>query len=140
MRTANFDHAQTVLAKRGSRSKENRTAFITALLMDRCRVQPDAPDTAPHPMPPAYAVAFALEFVRLAALIHAEAVAACNGERSAAQEAADARNKARFKELAEALGFEARTGGDPRGACAYLIDPDDRRGGDGWAEGWAVYR
>ena len=43
-----------------------------------------------------------------------------------------------FARLAKALGFEARTGGDPRGACAYLIDPANRKG-DGWGEGWAVY-
>jgi hypothetical protein len=43
--------------------------------------------------------------------------------------------QARFTRLAEALGFEASTGGDPRGACTYLINPDDRHEGDGWGTG-----
>jgi hypothetical protein len=127
----NVEQAWAILIDRKAQRKDNREAFIAALIMDRT-------GAVTTEMTPRIAAAFAGEFVRLARLIKAEAEAACSYERNARQEAADARNQARFQDLAAKLGFEARTGGDPRGACAYLIDPDDRKG-DGWGEGWAVY-
>jgi hypothetical protein len=84
------------------------------------------------------AALYAAEFVRLATAIHSLCEAACNYELSPGQETRLTNLRQRFTALAEALGFEASTGGDPRGACAYLIDPDDRRG-DGFGEGFAVY-
>lgn len=121
--------------------KENRVAFIAALIMAKvpqaqsARAIEKGDDFA---MRPHIAEGFAVELTRLARLIKRHAENVCNREVSEAEEKRDAANQARFAEIAEALGFEARTGGDPRGACAFLIDPDDRKG-DGWGEGWAVY-
>jgi hypothetical protein len=120
---------------------ENRVAFVAALLMERVPLaqskraieKGDDFKLRSH-----IAEGFAVELSRLARAIKRHAENACNREVSEAEEARDAKNQARFAAIASALGFEARTGGDPRGACAYLIDPDDRKG-DGWGEGWAVY-
>lgn len=140
MNTVDTDKAWAILIERKADRRESRVAFIAALIADRCGPHPSRSDADSIKLPPPHMVeAFAVEFVRLARLIKAEAEAACSYERTPAQEAADAKNQARFAALAEALGFEARTGGDPRGACAYLVDPSDSRGGDGWGTGWAVY-
>lgn len=127
MRNTDTAKAWEILIDRKADRKESRPAFIAALIMDLC-----------GPITPFEAEAYTVELVRLAGLIKREAEAACSYERTPAQERAGERNEARFAAIAEALGFEARTGGDPRGACAYLIDPDNRKG-DGWGEGWAVY-
>lgn len=138
MKTPNHSEAWAILTSRNAERKENRTAFLAALIMERSRepgrrVGEDSGELRPH-----IAEAFAVELVRLAHSIHGLCVADCNYGLKPAQETRLANLQARFGQIAEALGFEARTGGDPRGACAYLIDPDDRRG-DGWGEGWAVY-
>jgi hypothetical protein len=133
MKTPNSDKAWTILIERKADRRENRTAFIAALIYEKVRdANRDDQITAFQ------AEQFAVELVRLAGRIKAEAEAACSYERTPAQEAADEKNQARFAAIAEALGFEASTGGDPRGPCARLIDPDDRKG-DGWGEGFAVY-
>lgn len=144
MKTTNHDAAWAILIQRKAERRESRVAFIAALILDRCRklvpeYNREDGDATTAALTPFQAEAYAVEFVRLAGLIKAEAEAACSYERNAAQIAAGERHEARFQALAEALGFEARTGGDPRGACAYLIDPDERKG-DGWGDGWAVYR
>jgi hypothetical protein len=141
MNNANASKAWDIVIARKAERKDNRPAFIAALIMERTTTAQSKRAIAAgddSEMTPSMAATFAAELVRLAVAIHREAEAACSYERTAGQEAADIRNQARFHTLAEALGFEARTGGDPRGACAYLIDPDDRKG-DGWGEGWAVY-
>lgn len=144
MHTTNTDKAWAILIERKGDRREDRTAFVAALIATRCRTTIPAYNCeeggdVTAPIAPHLAEAFAAELVRLARLIKREAEAACSYERNAAQEAADERNQARFTAIATALGFEARTGGDPRGACAYIVDSDDPKGGDGWGTGWAVY-
>jgi hypothetical protein len=132
MKLVNSDAAwQVYLERKTDNRPESRVAFLAALIMDRVRTDEGA--IRPH-----LASYYAAEFVRLAKSIHHLCEAACNYELSAMQEKRLENLEKRFHRLAEALGFEARTGGDPRGACAYLIDPDDRKG-DGFGEGFAVY-
>jgi hypothetical protein len=132
MKLVQKDTAWTLFTERKvDNRKESRVAFIAALLMERVRNEEGA--LRAH-----IAALYAAEFVRLATAIHSLCEAACNYELSPGQETRLTNLRQRFTALAEALGFEASTGGDPRGACAYLIDPDDRRG-DGFGEGFAVY-
>lgn len=138
MKTAKAYTAWEILIARKAERKESRVAFIAALLMDRCRTAGDDLTISPPEMTPNMAEAFAVEFVRLAERIKGLAEKDCNHGLSDRDESTKVKLQERFRDLAEALGFEARTGGDPRGACAYLIDPDDRKG-DGWGEGWAIY-
>lgn len=138
MKQANHNEAWLLLVERKTVRKENRTAFIAALLMARSRDPSRANVGVSEELQPHLAEAFAVELVRLATAIHGLCVAACNYELSKPQESRLANLEERFEKLAGFLGFEARTAGDPRGACAYLIDPDERKG-DGWGEGWAVY-
>jgi hypothetical protein len=138
MKFANVDKAWEILVSRKADRKENRPAFIAALLMER------VPTIAPKggeqmTLSPHMAAAFAAEFVRLAGSIHALCEAACNYELSEGQESRLRNLEKRFAALADALGFEARTGGDPRGACAFLINPAKPTEGDGWGDGWAIY-
>jgi len=137
MKNGNPDAAWKILVASKGPIKENRVAFIAALIVDRIHFA-EKQGTMAGPITPNMAAAFAAEFVRLAGAITALAVADCNTGLNAGQEKRQENLKARFTALAEALGFEARTGGDPRGACAYLIDPDNRKG-DGWGDGFAVY-
>lgn len=139
MNVPNVDKAWSILTESvGADRPENRTAFIAALIFER--VSYAAPKgTDAREITPLIAEAFATELVALATKIHRLAEANCNYGLSKGQENRLARLEGRFTDIAEALGFEARTGGDPRGACAYLIDPANRQG-DGWGEGWAVYR
>jgi hypothetical protein len=138
MNWANPDKAWETLVSRKADRKENRPAFIAALLMERCNnALPKGGDV--NPLTPHMAEAVTVELVRLAGSIKALAEADCNYGLTDRQESRMVKLQERFRDIAEALGFEARTGGDPRGACAYLIDPNDRKG-DGWGEGWAVYK
>lgn len=141
MHNANVNAAWELIIARKVERKESRIAFIAALLMDRTRNAQSRSAIAAgdeSELSPFMAEQFAVELVRLAGRIHRHAENECNREVSETEAKTDEANQARFHALAAALGFEARTGGDPRGACAYLIDPDDRKG-DGWGEGWAVY-
>jgi hypothetical protein len=140
MNTVNLDLAWEILVARKAKRTENRTAFLAALIMERCKAHPSRSDADSIQTPnPSMAEAFAVEFARLARSIKALAEADCNYGLSPLQETRSANLQRRFGELANALGFNARTGGDPRGACAYLINPDDPKEGDGWGDGWAVY-
>jgi hypothetical protein len=140
MNTVNLDLAWETLVSRKAKRTENRVAFIAALIMERCKAHPSRSDADSIKTPsPSMAEAFAVEFARLARRIKALAEHDCNYGLDERQERESAKLQARFAALANALGFEARTGGDPRGACAYLINPDDRSEGDGWGDGWAVY-
>lgn len=136
MKKTSHQDAWAILIERKADRAESRTAFIAALLMERCTFM-TAGETVER-LSPHHAEAYAAEFVRLARSIHHLCEAACNYELSQAQESRLENLRNRFTRLANALGFEAETGGDPRGPCARLIDPDDRRG-DGFGEGWAVY-
>lgn len=137
MKRTDNQAAWAIFIERKADRKENRTAFIAALIMERCTFIPAA-DEAPTPIPAHHAALYAAEFVRLAVSIHHLCEAACNYGLSQMQETRLLNLHIRFSRLAEALGFEASTGGDPRGPCARLIDPDDRHG-DGFGEGFAVY-
>jgi hypothetical protein len=133
MKLANIDSAWEVLVQRKAERKESRTAFLAALLMDRCKAE------GGRSMTPIMAEAFAVELVRLAEGIKRLCEADCNQGLTPAQETRQNRLESRFAAIANRLGFNAKSGGDPRGACAYLIDPDEPRG-DGWGDGFAVYR
>ncbi len=140
MHKVDADAAWAILIERKGERAESRTAFIAALIASKCR-NPVEPGhfLKGAVIAPNMCEAFAAALVRLAGLSKREAEAACSYERTESQIAAGERHEARFAAIAAALGFEARTGGDPRGACAYLIDPDERKG-DGWGDGFAVYR
>ena len=135
MNIPNVDSAWSILIERKVERKDSRIAYIAALIFERVTNAESALD---RKMSISMAAQFAAELTRLAVSIKALCEASCNYELSKGQETRLERLEARFEAIAKALGFEARTGGDPRGACAYLIDPDNRKG-DGWGEGWAVY-
>lgn len=139
MNIPNVDKAWDILIARKVERKENRTAFIAALILDRVSYAAPRADESAMKIGPHTAMIFAVELTRLAVRIHGLAELDCNQGLNDRQEVERDRLRQRFADLAGALGFEARTGGDPRGACAYLIDPDNRQG-DGFGEGWAVYR
>lgn len=137
MRDAKTDFLEKLLP-----IEENRTAFLAALIMERCKYSPDPlrpilrlPAFNPH-----QAARIAEQLVSIAVRIRKLAEKACNEELSDRSESIFEKLRNEFRELAESIGFETRISGDPRGPCAYLIDPDKPRDGDGWGEGWAVYR
>jgi hypothetical protein len=138
MKFADIDKAWEILVSRKAERKENRPAFIAALLMERVPTMTPKGDGS-LTLSPHMAAAFAAEFVRLAGAIHSLCEAACNYELSQGQESRLSNLEKRFVTLADALGFEALTGGDPRGSCASLIDARNPNDGDGWGNGWAVY-
>lgn len=138
MKTMNHTAAWAILIERKAERKESRVAFIAALLMAKSRAAGEV-GLLIGSLTPHQAMIYAVELVRLATSIHHLCEAACNYQLSQMQETRLENLRNRFQRLADALGFDARTGGDPRGACAYLIDPDDRRGDSFAGEGFAVY-
>jgi hypothetical protein len=137
MKKTDNQAAWAIFIERKADRKESRVAFIAALIMERCTFM-IVDEPTPQRVPAHHAAIYAAEFVRLAVSIHSLCEASCNYELSPGQETRLENLRDRFTRLANALGFEAETGGDPRGPCARLIDPDDRRG-DGFGEGFAVY-
>lgn len=79
-----------------------------------------------------------------ARIVHNVAENACNGYRHEEDEKRDERREARAIAKAKAWldphGIKLRTGGDPRGACFFLMTPETGRANTwGGAEsGWAV--
>lgn len=136
----NQDAAWSILIERKAERKDNRTAFIAALLMERSRIDCEAGSGEAH-LAPHLAMAFAVELVRLSEALQSLAVADCNYGLNEGQEKRRDNLAGRLTALANALGFEVKTSGDPRGAVVRLLDPFKRDRGDSFAgEGWAVYR
>jgi len=125
--TAAWFHASRVSSP--GRNDDNRAAFLGALIARRC------PEFAP-----AHVAHIVNALQKLAKRIHTLAVHDCNVGLNPAQAKRMDNAKAAFIDLANACGFNARTGGDPRGACAFLEDPENEGAGDGWGSGWAVYK
>lgn len=79
-----------------------------------------------------------------AKIVHNVAENECNGYRFEDHEKLDQRRNARAVAKAEAWlkphGIKLRTGGDPRGACFYLMTPKSERSNTwgGKESGWAV--
>ena len=125
--------------------RENRVAFLAALIMERCkRVKPaynvDEGESATEPrFNPYQAQRLADSLAYYAGKIKSLCEQDCNEGLTPLLERRQAKYEADFAEIATFCGFEAKTGGDPRGACAYLIDPENPRDGDGWGNGFAVY-
>lgn len=123
---------------------ENRTAFIAALIMERCRkTLPYAERhfTAPPLFSPYQATRIAQNFVKLAERIHQFAELDCNRGLQEHEEKRQEAAQEKFAEMARLCGLVATTGGDPRGACAYLADPAKPSDGDDMGgRGWGVYR
>ena len=94
----------------------------------------------PDLIPPAQAAAIAEMLVQRAEALHRLAERDCNYGLTEAQEKRKERLQGEVCEIAEAVGFRAETGGDPRGAVVRLFDPADQGAGDGWSGGWPVYR
>lgn len=124
---------------------ENRTAFLAALIMERCKrvipaynVDEGAAPTEPR-FNPYQAQRLASYLVHYAEIIKRLCERECSEELAPHLVRRKDKAEADFAEIAEFIGMNCRTGGDPRGACAYLIDRDDPRAGDGWGDGWAVY-
>jgi len=113
--------------------EENRVAYLACLILERGKI--DGETIAPH-----IACAVADKLASVAGLIKPLCEEACNTGLDACRDMTLVRREATFQRIAELVGFSPRTGGDPRGACAYIIDPAKPRDGDGWGEGWAVYR
>jgi hypothetical protein len=91
-------------------------------------------------MHPLKAAAVAELLCKRAQSLHKLAEHDCNYGLSEAQERRAEKLKGEVVEIAKAVGFEVKTGGDPRGAVVVLHDPDDERSGDGWGGGWPVYK
>lgn len=139
MHIPDVTEAWSLLVEQSNR-KENRTAFIAALISERTNKAAPAADRLDGPaVTPQHAMAFAVELVRLAETLSRYAVQDCNRGLTERQEAQRDKAAQRFRDLAKALGFDARTSGDPRGAVAYLINPAKPEEGDGFNDGWAVY-
>jgi hypothetical protein len=119
--------------------RDDRTAFIAALIMERCTYAPGSPLVQRPAYQPHHAARIATTLVSLAGRIKDRCEDACNREQTEGQEKSLARLEEKFAEIAKEIGLESRTGGDPRGACAYLIDPKAPSDGDGWGKGFAVY-
>lgn len=129
-----------------------RVAELAALILSRSvKVEPveamdaeNAADGTVFPkaetMAPAHAAYVADMLVKRAERLHKLAEADCNVGLSDAQERTVEKIEGEVVEIAEAVGFKAKTGGDPRGAVVVLFDPQDERAGDGWGGGWPVYR
>jgi len=130
-RKPDFDAAWHHAIRISSRTNndDNRAAFLGALIARRC------PDFAPG-----HICHMVNALQKLAGGIHRLAVQDCNHGLNPAQAKRMDNLKAHFHDLANACGFNARTGGDPRGACAFLEDPENEGAGDGWGSGWAVYK
>lgn len=122
----------------GDNREENRVAEIAFVIRERGNYGDDRGErTAPAVH---HAITIATALASTAELIKSLCEESCNRELTPREEATLARREAKFARIAELCGFKSRTGGDPRGACAYLIDPADETAGDGWGTGWAVYR
>ena len=145
-------HYSQLLEKFPRPDKSNRTAELAAMILHKSvKVEPveaidteHAADAVVYPefgsMAPHFAAYVATLLVDRAERLHKLAEADCNYGLSEAQERAQAKLQAEVCEIAEAVGFRAETGGDPRGAVVRLFDPADERAGDGWGGGYAVYR
>lgn len=119
---------------------ENRTAFLAALIMERCKVPSELSPLIKLPrFNPYQAQRLASYLVHYAEIIKRLSERECSEELAPHLVRRKDKAEADFAEIAEFIGMDCRTGGDPRGACAYLIDRDDSRAGDGWGNGWAVY-
>ncbi len=129
---------------------ENRTAFIAALIMERCTTSAarrenvvnngDKGYSVPR-FSPYQATRIAQNFVKLAERIHQFAELDCNRGLETHEEKRQEAVEAKFAEMARLCGLVATTGGDPRGACAYLADPAKPSDGDDMGgRGWGVYR
>lgn len=114
---------------------ENRVAVLACIIMERGK---DCDDNSGLRFPAFQAARIAAELVRLARLIKANAETLCNEENPVAERNM-ARQEAKFARICALIGMDSSTGGDPRGPCARLIDPNDPTAGDGWGDGWAVY-
>lgn len=108
---------------------ENRTAFLSALIMERCKVQPFQ------------AARIAQNLVALAERIHSFAELACSREPYPHEEKRAMAAQTKFENIARLSGLIPTCGGDPRGACAYIADPSaPTEGDDMGGRGWGVYR
>lgn len=128
---------------------ENRTAFIAALIMERSSrstwyIQTETGDKNGRPnfrFNAYQATRIAQNFVKLAERIHQFAELDCNRGLQEHEEKRQEAAQKKFAEMARLCGLVATTGGDPRGACAYLADPTKLSDGDDMGgRGWGVYR
>lgn len=131
------EKAWAILIERKAERKENRTAFLAALIMRRSG---DTDTTGVPTLTASEASAYAVELVRIAEALQSLAIAYCNYGLNAGQEKRQETLETRFKALAEALGFRPECSGDPRGHVCKLFDPVNDRAGDGWSGGWGVFR
>lgn len=125
---SNLDAAWAIASKRVKPGKENRAAFLGALIIAR------NPRFEPH-----HAGVIVEALQALARRIKRLCEDDCNIGLDESGEKRLAALCDEFGALATACGFNAKSGGDPRGPCAYLIDPGNERAGDGWGGGWAVF-
>lgn len=120
---------------------ENRTAFIAALIMERCKRIPESGGFLVARFNAYQATRIAQNLVKLAERIHSFAELDCNRGLNDPEIKRYSTAQTKFAEMAELLGFVATTGGDPRGACAYIADRADLADGDDMGgRGWGVYR
>ncbi|USM11448.1 hypothetical protein vBCbaSRXM_3 [Citromicrobium phage vB_CbaS-RXM] len=132
--------------------KSNRTAELAALILKQMtHIEPvdgltveQSADEVVFPVadtiPPHIAAHVAVLLVSRAERLHKLAEADCNYGLTEAQERTVEKLEGEVAEIAEAVGFRAECGGDPRGAVVKLYDPKDERAGDGFGGGFPVYR
>jgi len=143
MKQTNFEAILELV--KDNRDSETREAFIAALIMERCTtIVPDyqAGEGVANVIPalkPHIAALAAKELTTIAQALDRLAVQDCNHGLLEHQEKRREALTEKFGKLAHALGFDAETGGDPRGCVAKLHDPDDKGSGDNWGGGWGVY-
>jgi hypothetical protein len=119
---------------------ENRTAFIAALIMERAKKIPECGGFLVPRFNAYQATRIAQNLVKLASRIHGFAELDCNRGLHDHEEKRYSAAQAKFAEIAAAIGFVATTGGDPRGACAYIADRANLTDGDDMGgRGWGVY-
>lgn len=143
---------QEILNKYPRPDKSNRTAELAALILARSvKVEAVSPDLSvteldglvhpiPDMIPPHIATYAATLLVNRAEQLHKLAEHDCNVGLDERQEKRRDKLQAEVVEIAAAFGFDAETGGDPRGCVVKLHDPKNPRDGDGWGGGWGVYR
>lgn len=145
---------QAIFNKYPRPDKTNRTAELAALILARSvTVKPveatdaeQAADAVVYPkaymIAPHIATYAATLLVNRAEQLHKLAEHDCNYGLDERQEARRDKIQAEVVEIAAAFGFDAETGGDPRGCVVKLHDPKNPRDGDGdgWGGGWGVYR
>lgn len=135
-------------------TRENRVALISALIMERSA---KAINEIADGRSPGYDSTYRPAIENRFNAYQAERIATnlcdlgdgikrfaevdCNTGLTPPNQLRAAQKAERFEQIAKLAGFIPTTGGDPRGACAYIADPANPKDGDDMGgRGWGCYR